>query len=253
MNIFKRIFNFAKTKIMDTVFPKHLKCIFCGDELEDLNHFDCCEKCFKSLPKIDEDCCVRCGDKMPELSSGVCENCHANNFSFDLARSVFVYDDKVRPVVYKLKYNSAKYLVEPLAYFLYTKLAEIGWKIDIVTSIPLHKNRVKARGYNQAKELALQMSKFADLPYKDLAVRGVDNPSQTSLTFSARKDNVKDIFSLNKEDAKGKNILIIDDIYTTGATVDEMAKLLRNRANKIYVLTLAHSHIKNKDNEKENV
>lgn len=242
MNIFKSSYKKFKDLLLDMLYPKHIKCIICQEELNELNNFDCCENCFKNLPRINEDCCYRCGNAMPENSLGVCKNCKANNFDFDLARAVFSYQNEIRSVIYKLKYNSAKYLAEPLAYQLYAKFNSLNWKVDIVTSVPLHANRQKARGYNQSSELAKEFCRLTKLKFKELAVREIDNPSQTELNLKDRKNNVKDIFRLTNEAIKGKSILIIDDVYTTGATVNELAKLLKKaNAIKVYILTLAHS------------
>ena len=102
--------------------------------------------------------------------------------------------------------------------------------------------RIKIRGYNQSVELAREFCKLAQLPYVDYATRETNNPSQTELSLKERKENVKDIFKLTNQAIKDKNILIIDDIYTTGATVNELAKLLkRANAKSVYVLTVGHS------------
>jgi len=242
MNILKKIFNSIKNKFENALFPKHIKCIFCGRELSELNHFDCCEKCFPALPTINEYHCQRCGDQLAEGQTTVCKNCKANNFSFEIARSVFSYKDQIRPIIHKLKYNNAKYLAEPLAYFLYSKFVSLNWQIDIITSVPLHKNRLKQRGYNQSEELAKHLSTLASTNYTQLATREIDNPSQTALDFKDRKKNVEDIFKITNTIIKNKNILIVDDIYTTGATVNELAKLFKkHHAKNVYILTLAHT------------
>lgn len=229
-------------RIKDLIYPRHIKCIFCGDEIKDLNDYDACEKCLNTLPFIIKDFCPRCGAQMSKDSVGVCMNCKMHNFDFDYARSVFVYDDKVKHAIHKMKIASAKYIVEPLSYALYYYFKGLNWNVDFITYIPIHQKRLKTRGYNQAKELASHLSNLTNIPLIDCFEKIKNTPNQTSLSGKQRQENLKDAFKLIYKELKDKNILIIDDIFTTGATSNEVSKLIRNKgANKIYVLTVAHT------------
>jgi len=228
--------------LKDLIYPRHIKCIFCGNEIKEFNEYDSCEKCLKSLPFIVKDFCPRCGTQMPEDSVGVCNNCKTHNFYFDYARSVFVYEDLVKRAIHKLKISSAKYIAEPLANTMFYYFKSLNWNIDFITYVPMHKSRLKFRGYNQAKELASYLSTKLNKPLIDCFEKIKNTPNQTSLSGKERQENLKDAFKLIYKDVKDKNILIIDDIFTTGATSNEVSKLLRNKdANKIYVLTIAHT------------
>lgn len=224
------------------IYPKHIKCIFCGNELKEHNEYDACEKCLNTLPFILKDFCPRCGLQMSAESVGVCLNCKNHNFYFDYARAVFIYEGAVKQAIHKMKISSAKYITEAFASSMYYYFKGLNWNIDFITFIPMHKSRLKFRGYNQAKELAIQLANKLNKPLIDCFEKIKNTPNQTSLSGKDRQENLKGAFKLIHKDVKDKNILIIDDIFTTGATSNEVSKLLRNKnANKIYVLTIAHT------------
>lgn len=232
-----------KEKILDILYPQHIKCIFCGEELNEKALNDTCEKCFKELPFL-EHICSRCGGPIGDNNDGICQNCKANNFYFTLARSVFAYNDQLVAVIHKYKYGDKRYLYEPLGRFMCDYFST--WEIspDMITSIPLHKAKEKSRGYNQSKLLAEFISKKFSIPYYDLCEKVVNNVSQTELDLHKRKQNVKDVYEFDKNyksTIKDKIILLIDDIFTTGSTTSEMSRILKKAgAREIYVLTLAH-------------
>ena len=232
------------------VFPQHIKCIFCGDELNGTEMNFTCEDCLKSLPFISNPC-PRCGGEIAEENSGVCVDCKINNYHFENAYAVFNYQDNVLNAIHKLKYNGKKNLAEPFAMFMAQAIATKSLLPDIVTSVPIHNAKLKQRKFNQAELLAKEVCSLTGLDYIDLCEKVINTPSQTSLTFSERKANVKDSFKVIKQHIptiKGKTILIIDDVFTTGATTSELSKtLLVKGAKECYVLTLAHVNI-NKTN-----
>lgn len=232
--------------LKNLLFPRKLKCIFCAEELGDFSNNDTCEDCLKSLPFI-KNPCERCGAELPNGLEGVCFNCFANNFNFDMVRSVFSYNEKVVGLVHKFKYKGRKFLASPMAKYMSMLLKTWNINVDEITAVPLHKNREKERGYNQSKLLAENIAKENNLEYKDLCVKIVDNPAQASLDAKSRRENVKGAYIANndyKRNIKGKTILLIDDIYTTGSTSSEISGVLKKAgANKVYVLTFAHSLI----------
>jgi len=232
-----------KDYLLDIIYPRHIKCIFCGEELDNRSLHDTCTSCLHSLPFITR-ACTKCGSALSENNTGVCANCKSNNFDFDKAKSVFEYRDEVVALVHKYKYSSMKFLAEAMSGFMCDILSTWDIEPDIITSVPLHKNREKDRRYNQSKLLAINIADKFKLPYVDLCEKIVDNPSQTTLDVMDRKNNVKDAYKVlldRKENIKNKTILVIDDIYTTGSTSSEIARILKNvKADKVYILTFAH-------------
>ena len=239
--------NKLKNYLLKLIYPNHIKCIFCGDELNQNSYNDICEVCLKELPYITT-CCGKCGNPIHEDDTGVCESCKITNYDFIWARAVFEYKDKVLTSVHKFKYSGGKYLFSPFAKLMATKYATENLFADVVTFVPMYKTKEKKRGYNQAKLLAEEFCKLTKLECVDIIEKVVDNSAQASLNFKERRENVKDIFKVNpelKHKIKGKSVLLIDDIFTTGATANEICKMLINAgADKCYVLTLAHTNFK---------
>lgn len=244
MNILTKL----KEILVNTFYPKHIKCIYCGNEILDKNPYDMCTDCNKTLPFITKNFCKRCGLQFEKDGSGVCLNCKSTNFNFTLARSVLSFDGKVVSAIHKFKYAKYKFLAEPFAHLLFNNFIKQNWNIDIICYVPLYENREKERGYNQSRELAQQLSKLISKPVFDNIIRIRNTPSQTSLSRKQRKENVKDSFKItNKPAIKNLNILLIDDVFTTGSTTNEISKELKSAgANNIYVLTIAHAGFKQK-------
>lgn len=230
--------------LKNLIFPRHLKCIFCGDELNSKAINDTCENCHDNLPKL-EHFCLRCGGPVEDNNDGVCFNCKANNFNFVKARSVFAYSGDIVKVIHKFKFGRSKYLYEPMAEYMCDVFSKWDISVDIITSVPLHKNREKVRGYNQSKLLAEFIAEKFNIKYLDLVEKVVDNTAQATLDMKSRRENVKDVYKPiveTRDEVKGKTILLIDDIMTTGATSDAVSKvLLEMKAKEIFVLTFAHS------------
>lgn len=241
----------TKNYLLDLLYPKHLKCMFCTEELNEKSLNDTCENCLESLPFIDN-FCLKCGSPVNKENIGVCDKCKTVNFDFTYARSVFGYSGKVVNLIQKLKYGNKTYMIEPLAKYLAQTYALQDFKADIITYVPMHKNKLKKRDYNQTELLATKLSEELKLPFSSLCEKVIDTPSQTDLNIAERLNNVKDSFKIikkQKDNIKNKLILIVDDVITTGATSNEISKLLLDHGAKAcFVLTVAHSYI-----EKENL
>ena len=126
---------------------------------------------------------------------------------------------------------------------MFNYFADSGFfeKSDFIISVPINKERYKSRGYDQAGYLAKELSEISKVKYvPDALLRHKNTVPQNKLKVNERFENVKDAFSIGNFDFKGKNVIIVDDIFTTGATINECAKVLKNSgANKVYFLTFA--------------
>ena len=243
MSLREKLLKF-KDKVLDVLFPNDIKCIFCGEELNNKSENSTCASCIKILPFISRPC-AKCGGEMGESETGVCINCKMTEHAIVRARSVFNYVDDVVGVVHRLKYGGKHYLAKPMSMYMSQALATWDVEPDFVTDVPLHSKREKARGYNQSRLLAENIAQKFNLPMVEFCDKIVDNPSQTQLGYSDRRMNVKGVYKFKsdlKRKVKGKKVLIVDDIYTTGATTDELAEVLTNAgAKEVYVLTFAHA------------
>jgi len=244
MNLFSKL----TQSLTNAFYPKHIKCICCKAEIANQNVYDMCEECYSSLPFIKTHFCNRCGLQFEKDGQGVCLNCKANNFYFDFARATLNFDSSVVKIIHKLKYARYKFLAEPLAYFLYDTLLSQNWKIDLICYVPLFTKREKERGYNQSRELAQHLSKLTNIQLCHDIERIRDTPTQTQLSRHERQENVKDCFKLiSPKQFKDLNILLIDDVFTSGSTTNEISKLFKKyETNKVYVLTVAHAGLKQK-------
>ena len=235
------------------MFPSGIKCMFCASELNQNSYNTTCENCLETLPYI-KNPCERCGSSMNENQQGVCFRCKSKNFNFVQAKSVFEYVDKPLNVVHNLKYNGKKYLVKYITKYLLDVYSTWNVLADIITCVPMFELKEKARGYNQSKLLAEEFSGVTKIPFYELCLKSVDTPSQTELNTNERLNNVADSFAFKpefKSQIKGKTILIIDDVITTGATTSEISKiLLKAGAKECYVLSFAHTKLQPMDYEK---
>lgn len=237
-------------KIIEMLFPEGFTCICCGDEIFD-GKYQMCSGCYSSLHLLEGRLCLHCSD--PLLSDGnYCKRCKGRKFFYDRAVSPFVFEGNAANLIHGLKYNNRKYLAKPLSKFMVEKFLLERLYADIVIPVPLCKKRLKERGYNQSFLLAKEICKTLGLPLHDNLIRVKETPSQTSLDFIERQKNLKDAFKVNnKKEIKDKSVLLIDDVFTTGATARECSIALKNAgAKSVYVLTIAHT-IKKEMNKKE--
>ena len=157
---------------------------------------------------------------------------------------IFKYDGEIRKMLLKYKFNNKSYIYKTFVNFLKKneKMCVQIKKYDIITPVPISKKRFKQRGYNQSKLIAKKMAKVMDLNYTDdVLIKNKDNIAQSLLEKQDRESNVNGVYILrNSKKIKQKNILLIDDIYTTGSTVNECSKILKKAdVNKIGIFTLA--------------
>lgn len=226
----------------NALFVKNIKCIVCKAELEEPNKYCMCEKCISKLPFNNGHICYKCGTSIVG-SGSYCLSCKDTQKDYEFARAPFIYSGAIKTLIYRLKYSSGKYLAPYLSEFILSEFIKTDWQIDLVVPVPLYIKREKRRGFNQAELLSVTFNSVLNLPIsKDNLVRVKNTPTQTKLTKKERKTNLHKAFKvLDKKEFKNKNILLIDDVFTTGATNDECSKaLIAAGAKNIYVLTLAH-------------
>ncbi len=178
----------------------------------------------------------------------LCPDCIEHTPNFDKARSVFKYNDISGQMITGLKFQDKTPYAKTLANLMSPRLSEFGDDFDIITSVPLHPLKLIKRKYNQAAVLANKLARLNNKKANNLILKKVRNiKPQTSLTRKERIENVRGAIEINKKyisDIKGKNILLVDDVMTTGATANECAKILKNSgAEKIYLLTAVRTII----------
>ena len=229
-------------KALNIFFPKKLKCMFCGRDIDYKNkpYCDFCEK--EKFFNNSKSRCKICD--MPIVGEvEYCDNCKQNHKSFDKAFCPFIYEGNVRKSLLKFKSQNAKYLAEPMAKIMAEKLIDENLEFDIIIPIPMTEKSLKKRGYNQALLLAEEISKILNKPLcTDVLFKTRDTKHQKELGFNDRQKNLAGAFGLeNIKKIKGKNILLVDDILTTCATVDSCSSLLKKYSNNVYVCCFARN------------
>ena len=233
-------------RILWMLFPRHLKCVCCGRDLPEIKEYAFCERCLNELPLANGNICSRCGVNLGATGS-LCLGCKSNKSEFARARAPFRYVGALPKLVRGFKYDNKQYLSTVLGRYMLDVLLVEGWQADIVMPVPLFAGRKKQRGYNQAELLA---EYIADKTKVNLSIdnltRTKDTPTQVKLSYKQRAENLKGAFSLtDKTEIKGKTILLIDDVITTTATINECAYvLMRAGARQVFALSAARAEQK---------
>ncbi len=226
--------------LLDMLFPEGRYCIVCRHKLVGGQHILCldCESRIKPiLPPI----CAMCGRSVNK-SGKLCGDCMNQKRSFVQARSFGEYDGVLKKVIHEFKYHGRRELADFIGYKMLSVFEGLGWpEFDVIVPVPLHKKRQKERGFNQAYLLAAYLGKKIGLPVCNDIVRVKHTEHQTLLSRHQRSKNLKGAFQLiDSSRIKGKTVLLVDDVYTTGSTADECSATMREAGAKhIYVLTCA--------------
>ena len=222
-----------KGRIVDFLFPRW--CVGCGREGEFI-----CPSCRRSLPRVMPPLCPRCGKPRP--SGTLCPTCVSWQAEIDGIRSPFRFDGVMRQAIHQLKYRNLRALAEPLAKLLNDYLATNPIPGEVLVPVPLHQKRLRERGYNQSRLLAKELGKLTNLPVvDDCLIRQRHAPPQArSSTVEERRRNVAGAFVCRDHRLQDKQVLLIDDVSTSGATLDAGAAALKAaRATSVWGLVLA--------------
>ena len=232
MNVLPQV---AKLKGLarDLLFPQW--CIGCGKEGDFV-----CSSCLRLLPRIMPPLCPRCGK--PQPSGILCPSCVSWQAEIDGIRSPFRFDGIIRQAIHQLKYKNLRALAVPLAKFLQDYLITNPVPGEVLVPVPLHQKRLRERGYNQSSLLAQELGKLINLPVADnCLIRQKHAPPQArSSSVDDRRSNVADAFACRDQRPKDKRVLLIDDVSTSGATLDACAGALKAAgATSVWGLVLA--------------
>ena len=201
-----------------------------------------CKECSENTKEIAPPICPICGN--PNLhNEEPCQRCLALRPLYTSLRSHTVFTGSIREAIHRLKYRRDIGLGEALARPMITSLQKLNWSLDIITSVPLGLARFEERGYNQATLLARPIALSLNLPFSSrILTRTRETRTQVGLSVTERQENMADAFQANSKLSTGKNILVVDDVATSGATLNACAKaLLDGGANKIYGFSLARA------------
>lgn len=231
----------------DLIYPNY--CLVCKNRLETTKERDLvCPGCWDRIEKNLPPFCASCGRHLDAkaIEKNTCASCANVKFYFDRAFSPCPYTGTVKKLIHEFKYSGKDYLGKPLASIMNTFIRDYNLPIqhlDFIVPVPLHKSRQREREFNQAEILSRQIGKeFDKAILTDGLIRNKPTRTQTELTPQERLRNVEKSFLVSRPQLiKDKNLLLVDDVLTTGATSNEAAKSLKEAGAKIILLmTLAN-------------
>lgn len=178
--------------------------------------------------------CPKCGEPAPAIE-GLCGLCIKGEHLFDFARSAFLFTATLREIIHHLKYADRVSLARPLGDALKECLQREEFSGELIIPVPLHRSRERERGFNQAELIAARLGRPVA---RRILRRRKNTPSQTGLSRNERKRNLAGAFEVRGE-VRG-SVIVVDDVYTTGATMNEIARTLKRAgASRVEVLTVA--------------
>jgi ComF family protein len=234
-------------RLLDALYPP--SCELCEVPLQDGSYL--CEACRESLPRIRAPFCSSCGEMFEGniQAEFLCPNCRDLTYAFRFARPVLWNSDNARTLIHGLKYERNLYLARDLARiageaFEDPRLAQARQERWTLVPVPLHWKREQSRHYNQSQEIARHLGALLGLPVVSALKRTKATPTQTHLNRKQRLQNLRGAIALstagkrlNPQEIKG--IVLIDDVFTTGATVQECARILsQNQHENVVVVTV---------------
>lgn len=219
-------------------------CAACETPLESPSRDAVCATCWEAVLPLSPPLCDACGEPLPSwrvvsVESGRCARCRRRPGSIARSRSIGAYEGRLRAIVHALKYDGRRSLAEPLASLMRQRGRDVLDGADLVVPVPLHRSRHRTRGFNQAADLARHLG----LPVVQALRRTRATASQADLPASQRHANVRDAFTLRKGRALvGVCVVLVDDVCTTGATLEACARVLKRAgARDVRALTAARA------------
>lgn len=232
-------FTQIKEIILKLVFPP--RCPIC-EQVQGLKEKGICKECRKKIRYIMEPRCLKCGKQLPEEEREYCRDCALRKHFFLQGRALYDYET-VAGAIYRFKYKGkreyGRIFGEEMAFFMGDYIRHL--QPDALIPVPLYSGRKRMRGYNQAQELAEVIGKCLHIPVEAHIVKRIRNTrALKALNSKERLNNLKNAFILEGNGVKLNTVIIVDDIYTTGSTIDAVAKVLSEAGVKrIYFIALA--------------
>lgn len=240
--LMKKYKNF-KEVVFELLYPT--VCVLCGDISSD----GLCNRCKVQYPYTPEPCCMKCGKPIDDMEKEYCYDCTHNKKSFLQGRSIWKHSGNVKTSVYLFKFKNRRIYSQQYArlwvaqYHPFIKI----WRPECIIPVPVHGQRKRIRGYNQAEVLAKSVSLEVErilgiaIPLRrEVLYRNKVTIYQKKLDDKERRKNLKGAFEVRKTKKLPKSVLVVDDIYTTGATMDEISRiLLKSGVEKVFFMTIS--------------
>ena len=238
-NTAMKIIKKAGETLVQLLFPR--RCPVCDGIVHPFGE-KICPECLPKLRVVAAPWCMRCGKKLSEERE-FCGDCRRRGHKYDRARTLYEYGCAA-PSIYRFKYGGrqeyGEFFGEEMGKYLEDFIRRA--RPDVIVPVPLHRKKLQRRGYNQAACLARALGRSMELPVDEKLVKRVRNTAPMKrLNAAERQNNLKKAFIIGRNDVKlYDRIILVDDIYTTGTTLDEIAALLKEHGvSQVYCVTLA--------------
>ena len=224
--------------LLDIIFP--MRCPVC-DEVVPFGRL-ICQECRTEFELVKPPRCLRCGRHLESMEAEYCTDCRSRKHLYTQGRALYDYRS-VATSLYRFKYAGRQeygtYYAREMADFLGDAIK--CWNAEVLVPVPIHYKRKHTRGYNQAEVLAKELGKLLEMPVDAGLIKRVKKTvPQKLLDDKQRQNNLKKAFKIGRNDVKWKSVIIVDDIYTTGSTIDACASVLLGIGiQKIYFVALA--------------
>lgn len=207
------------------------RCTFCQEIIPLTVDNLWCYDCQEAYPLIEDPVCKKCGKQLAH-DDDHCLDCKTTTHHYTQGIALYPYEGAVQEAIYRFKYGGRRKYAQFFAKMMYHKLKETAFfhKVDLIIPVPVSKERLQQRGYNQAEELAKYLSNMSKIPYnRNILIRQKHTKPQSGFSPAQRYENIQDAFlTTGSLPPEYQVILVIDDIYTTGSTINECSKILKN-------------------------
>lgn len=234
-----------KKAFMDLVYPSNIYCICCGEPIFEEELYSLCKACTEKIAWVNQKSCAKCGKMLQDwYEPEFCIDCSYVKHHFKQGFCCVQYGELERQLVHQLKYHGKGYIGRKLAEMMQDRISFENLDIQYIIPVPIHKLKLRERGYNQASLIGKNLAAGLNWTYCDsLLIRTKDTEPMNQLRPRERRRNMQNAFALGKKTkdlVRDKSILIVDDIFTTGSTVDACSEvLLAAGAKEVYVFTFA--------------
>ncbi|MCR5467325.1 MAG: ComF family protein [Lachnospiraceae bacterium] len=230
--------NIILSTLLNTIFPR--RCPFCDSVIKPER--DICEECESDIEPLGDDVCLKCGRKLIVPTKNYCNTCEKNHFAFEQGKVCFEYEGKIKESIHRFKYNNRREYARTYGRIAAERYG--AWMrrkgIDYIVPVPMYRGKKLYRGYNQAELFARSLSYYSGVPMLNCMKRTKNTRAQAELEQKDRKNNVLNAFKIDTDIVQYNQILVVDDIFTTGSTANETARVLLGAgAKEVYVLCIA--------------
>lgn len=215
-----------KITVLDILFPRH--CPVCGEIVKPAGGL-ICPPCFPKLSLVKSPTCKKCGKEVADETMEFCEDCMKHRHAFAYGIALANYNDAAKWSMAQIKYNNKREYLDFYGEAMAARYAKTIWAMDVdaIVPVPVHASRMRRRGFNQAELLAEILGEQLGIPVEpELLVRTRKTLPQKELSATERLKNLSGAFRAGRIPAGIKQVLLVDDIYTTGSTIEACSRVL---------------------------